>query len=42
MESFSNETQKFTRNFLNKRDLSTGEPCTCEYVNLLQSFHRGT
>ena len=20
----------------------TGEPCTCEYVTLLQSFHRGT
>ena len=27
--------QKFTR------VLSTGEPCTCEYVALLQSFHRG-
>ena len=26
----------------NKRALSTGEPCTCEYVTLLQSFHRGT
>ena len=26
----------------NKRALSTGEPCTCEYVSLLQSFHRGT
>ena len=26
----------------NKRALSTGEPCTCEYVALLQSFHRGT
>ena len=25
-----------------KWDLSTGEPCTCEYVTLLQSFHRGT
>ena len=22
--------------------LSTGELCTCEYVTLLQSFHRGT
>ena len=21
---------------------STGEPCTCEYVTLLQSFHRDT
>ena len=26
----------------NKRILSTGDPCTCEYVTLLQSFHRGT
>ena len=26
---------------LNERVLSTGEPCTCEYVTLLQSFHRG-
>ena len=26
----------------NKRALSTGEPCTCEYVTLLQSFRRGT
>ena len=27
---------------LYKRALSTGEPYTCEYVTLLQSFHRGT
>ena len=26
----------------NTRGLSTGEPCTCEYVTFLQSFHRGT
>ena len=26
---------------LNERVLGTGEPCTCEYVTLLQSFHRG-
>ena len=26
----------------NERALSTGELCTCEYVTLLQSFHRGT
>ena len=26
----------------NKRALSTEEPCTCQYVTLLQSFHRGT
>ena len=25
-----------------ERAVSTGEPCTCEYVTLLQSFHRGT
>ena len=25
----------------NDRALSTGEPCTCEYVTFLQSFHRG-
>ena len=27
---------------LDERVLSTGEPCTCESVTLLQSFHRGT
>ena len=26
----------------NRRALSTGEPCTCEYITLFQSFHRGT
>ena len=26
----------------NRRVLSTGEPCTCEYVTLLQPFRRGT
>ena len=25
----------------NKRALSPGEPCTCDYVALLQSFHGG-
>ena len=30
--------QKLCKN----RALSTGEPCTCEYVTLLQSAHRGT
>ena len=24
----------------NTRGLSTGEPCTCEYVTFLHSFHR--
>ena len=27
---------------LNERVLSTAEPCTSEYVTLIQSFHRGT
>ena len=27
---------------LNEKVLSTGEPCTCECVTLLQSFHRDT
>ena len=27
---------------LNKRFLSTGEPCTCGYVTFRQSFHIGT
>ena len=26
---------------LNERALSTGEPCTCEYVTFVQSFYRG-
>ena len=26
----------------NERALGTGEPYTCEYVTLFQSFHRGT
>ena len=25
-----------------ERAVSTGEPCACEYITLLQSFHRGT
>ena len=27
---------------LNERAVSTGETCNCEYVSLLQSFHRVT
>ena len=46
MKSFSNETLNFfLKNYqklCNKRVLSTGKPCNCEYVTLLQSFHRGT
>ena len=36
--------QKSTSNFAIKElcAMGTGEPCTCEYVTLLQSFHRGT
>ena len=34
--------QKSTEKLWNKRALSNGEPCTCECVTLLQSFHRGT
>ena len=26
---------------LNERTLTSEEPCTCEYVTLFQSFHRG-
>ena len=28
--------------FVKGTALSTGEPCTCEYVTLLQSFQRDT
>ena len=26
----------------NQRALNPGKPCTCEYVTLSQSFHKGT
>ena len=51
MKSFFNETNvvgdvnfvtEIQLKLLNERTLSTGVPCTCEYVTLLQSFHRGT
>ena len=32
---------EFQLTLSNERVLKTGEPCTCEYVTLLQSFHRG-
>ena len=32
---------QFQLTISNERVLRTGEPCTCEYVTLLQSFHRG-
>ena len=28
--------------FLNEEVVSNEEPCACEYVTLLQSFHKGT
>ena len=38
----ANLVPKTQLNILNKRVLSVGEPCTCEYVTLHQSFHRVT
>ena len=40
--SSANLVVEIHQKLCNKRVLSTGEPCTCEYVTLLQSFHRGT
>ena len=40
--SSANLVAEIHQKLWNKRALSTGEPCTCEYVTLLQSFHRGT
>ena len=46
MKSFFSETLNIVAEIqfklLNEKVLSTGEPCTCEYVPLLQSFRRGT
>ena len=39
--SSSNRVAEIHLILCNKRVLSTGEPCTCEYVTLLQSFHKG-
>ena len=39
--SFANLVAEIHYKLCNERALSTGEPCTCEYVTLLQSFHRG-
>ena len=30
------------QNLCKKRALSSGEPCSCEYITLFQSLHRGT
>ena len=40
--SSANVVVEFQFNPLNKGALSTGEPCTCKYVTLFQSFHGGT
>ena len=40
--SSANLVAEIHQKLCNKRVLSTGEPCTCEYVTLFQSFHRGT
>ena len=34
--------RRIHRKLCNERLLSPAEPCTCEYVTLLQSFHKGT
>ena len=39
--SSANLVAEIQQKLCNKRALSNGEPCTCEYVTLLQSFHRG-
>ena len=40
--SFANTFAEIHLKLSNERALSNGKPCTCEYVTLLQSFHRGT
>ena len=40
--SSANLVEEMHQKLCNKRVLSTGEPCSCEYVTLPQSFHRGT
>ena len=40
--SCANLVAQINQKLCNRRALSTGEPCTCENVTLLQSFHRGT
>ena len=40
--SCSNIAAEIHWKFWNKRALRSGEPCTCEFVTLLQSFHRNT
>ena len=40
--SSANLVREIHQKLCEKRALSTGELSTCEYVTLLQSFHRGT
>ena len=40
--SFASLVAEICRKLCNKKVLRSGEPCTCEYVTLLQSFHRST
>ena len=40
--SSANIVAEIHQKLCHERTLSTGEPCTCEYVTLLQSFHRCT
>ena len=40
--SSENLVAEIHQKLCNKTVLSPGEPCTCEYVTLLQSFDRGT
>ena len=40
--SSANLVAQIHQKLFNRRVLSTGDPCTCENVTLLQSFHRGT
>ena len=40
--SSANLAAEIYQKLCNTKVLSAGEPCTCEYVTLLHSFHRGT
>ena len=40
--SSANLVAEIHQKLCNKRSLSTGEPCTCEYVTLFQPLHKGT
>ena len=40
--NYANFVTEIHKKRWNKKGLSSGEPCTCEYVTFLESFHRGT